>query len=45
MPKRNYTHIKELLPAIHAMVADSMVFSSAEGVLFTVWRRIRGFGA
>ena len=24
MSKRNYTHIKELLPAIHAMVADGM---------------------
>ena len=24
MPKRNYTHIKELLPAIHAMVAEGM---------------------
>ena len=24
MSKRNYTHIQELLPAIHAMVADGM---------------------
>jgi transposase len=24
MSKRNYTHIKELLPAIHAMVTDGM---------------------